>query len=86
MPTNAPRKFDLVGLADIPPMLGIARQTARQWRSRGILPEEQAVVSGTPAWERSTIIDWALETRRIDRGRATELRAAARAEQVAVDA
>ncbi len=67
MPANRPRKFDLVGLTDIPPMLGIARQTARQWRQRGVLPEPQAVVSGNPVWERRTIIDWALETRRADR-------------------
>ena len=68
------RKFDLVGLADIPPLLGIAQQTARQWRQRGLLPEEQAVVSGTPAWERTTIIDWALESGRIDEAVAKSLR------------
>lgn len=83
MPPKPPRTFDLVGLADIPPMLGIAQQTARQWRRRGILPEEQATVSGTPAWERRTIIEWALATHRIDRSRVRELRAAAR---VGVDA
>ena len=86
MPTHAPRKFDLVGLTDIPPMLGIARQTARQWRTRGVLPDAQAVVSGAPVWERRTIIDWALETRRIDRTRASELRAEARAVEVGADA
>ena len=78
MPPRPPRTFDLVGLTDIPDLLGIARQTARQWRTRGVLPEPQAVVSGSPVWERRTIIDWALETRRIDRTRASELRSAAR--------
>ncbi len=78
MPSDRPRTFDLVGLTDIPELLGIARQTARQWRTRGVLPEPQAVVSGSPAWERRTIIDWALETRRIDRNRASQLRAASR--------
>ncbi len=78
MPPNRPRTFDLVGLTDLPELLGIARQTARQWRTRGVLPEPQAVVSGSPVWERRTIIDWALETRRIDRSRASQLRAASR--------
>ena len=79
MPPNPPRKLDLVGLPDIPQMLGTARQTARQWRTRGVLPEPQALVSGAPVWERRTIIDWALATHRIDRRRASELRAASRA-------
>ena len=79
MPQHRARTFDLVGLTDLPDLLGIARQTARQWRTRGVLPEPQAVVSGSPVWERRTIIDWALETRRIDRSRARELRSAARA-------
>ena len=79
MPPRTPRTFDFVGLTDIPPMLGIARQTARQWRSRGVLPDPQAVVSGAPVWERRTIIDWALATRRIDRRRAQDLHAEARA-------
>lgn len=78
MPSDRPRTFDLVGLTDIPELLGIARQTARQWRTRGALPEPQAVVSGSPVWERRTIIDWALETRRIDRNRASQLRVASR--------
>ena len=78
MPPNRPRTFDLVGLTDIPELLGIARQTARQWRTRGVLPEPQAVVSSSPVWERRTIIDWALDTRRIDRNRASQLRAASR--------
>ncbi len=78
MPSDRPRTFDLVGLTDIPELLGIARQTARQWRTRGVLPEPQAVVSSSPVWERRTIIDWALDTRRIDRNRASQLRAASR--------
>lgn len=82
MPKDPPHKFDLVGLADIPPTLGTAAQTARHCRSRGGLPQEQARVSGMPAWERTTVIDWALETRRIDRRRAAELRATSTAPRV----
>ncbi len=78
MPPNRPRTYDLVGLTDLPELLGIARQTARQWRTRGVPPEPQAVVSGSPVWERRTIIDWALETRRVDCTRARQLRAASR--------
>jgi hypothetical protein len=55
------------------PAAGGQVTTGRQCRQRGVLPEEQAVVSEVPAWERSMIIAWALRTGRIDQHRGDRL-------------
>lgn len=56
---------DPVGLSDIADRLGVARQTAKQWRLRGLLPEPSWTVSGSPAWDWPSVADWARNTGRL---------------------
>lgn len=56
---------DPVGLAEIAERLGVAGQTARNWRTRGLLPEPSWTVSGAPAWPWSEIRAWAKRTDRL---------------------
>ena len=59
-----PSQLDLVGLLEIADRLGVAHQTVRQWRRRGLLPAPSWVVSGVPIWEWTTIRTWAQTTGR----------------------
>lgn len=54
-----------VGLLEIAERLGVRAQTARNWRTRGVLPAPAWVVSGMPAWEWTTIEEWARSTGRL---------------------
>lgn len=53
-----------VGLKEINKMFGAAGHTAYQWRSRGVLPVEDAPLSGNPAWRLPTIYQFAEDTNR----------------------
>lgn len=57
-----------VGLAEIAERLGIKRDTADHWRTRGLLPEPSWTVGGRPCWPWSVIEAWARETGRLNRG------------------
>lgn len=62
--------LDIVGLRDIADMLGVDGRTPNIWRYRGILPPEDAIISGTiPVWRRETITAWANATGRMPRAR-----------------
>jgi hypothetical protein len=52
---------DLEGVAD---RLGVKHQTARQWRTRGVLPEPDFPLA-SPTWMWSTIRAWAIESGRL---------------------
>lgn len=54
-----------VGLTEIAEMLGVEAQTARNWRTRGVLPEPDWTVGGRPVWELRTIERWARQTGRM---------------------
>ena len=56
---------DPVGLSEIADRLGVARQTAKQWRLRGVLPEPKWTVSGSPAWDWVDVQRWARKTGRL---------------------
>jgi predicted site-specific integrase-resolvase len=58
-------QLELVGLVEIAERCGVARQTARQWRHRGLLPEPGWMVSGAPIWEWRTIEEWARSSGRV---------------------
>ena len=45
--------------------LGVKQQTAAAWRYRGLLPLEEGIVSGVPAWTWATIDNWARVTGRL---------------------
>jgi hypothetical protein len=57
---------DIVGIKEIAERLGRKPQTAALWRHRGILPPEEGIVSGAPAWHWRTIAGWAVATGRVD--------------------
>ncbi len=56
---------DPVGAADIAARLGVRAETAATWRHRGLLPEPDWTVSGSPVWDWSQIAEWAAETDRM---------------------
>lgn len=52
-----------VGLSDLPAILGVAAQTPRRWRERGILSDDGELppdghIGGSPWWWRSRIVAW----------------------------
>ena len=49
---------DLLGLRDIARLLGVAQGTPQRWRTRGLLPDPEAVVAGRPVWRRGAILAW----------------------------
>ena len=55
----------LVGVGDIAERLAVPRQTADNWRLRGVLPAPDWVISGRPVWEWTTIEQWADDTGRL---------------------
>lgn len=56
---------DPVGLSEIADRLGVARQTAKQWKLRGLLPEPKWTVGGRPVWDWPAIERWARKTGRL---------------------
>lgn len=57
--------LDVVGLGEIAELLDVKQATAWVWRTRGDLPEPDAVVSKTPIWRRERILEWARVTGRL---------------------
>ena len=57
-------RLPLVGLREINRMFGLAGNTSYQWRSRGVLPKEDAPISGNPMWKIPTIYKFAEDTKR----------------------
>lgn len=54
----------LVSYEEIATLLNVKKATVWRWRSTGVLPEPDGVISGQPLWQRERIIAWALETNR----------------------
>lgn len=67
MPVMPPNNCDPVGSSDIAERLGVAEQTVKTWKLRGVLPPPRWTVSGRPCWNWADIAKWASET-----GRATK--------------
>lgn len=57
---------DLVGPVEIAKLLGVQLATVYRWRTRNVLPDPQWTISGSPIWERTDILQWAMETNRWD--------------------
>lgn len=64
--TAAAAVGDPLGPKELAEFLGVKRATVQQWRFRQVLPAEDYRINGGPAWERQTIIEWAIETGRLD--------------------
>ncbi len=58
--------LDPVGLTEIADRLDVGRQTAQNWRTRGVLPEPRWNPSAGPLWDwLLDIVPWARETGRL---------------------
>jgi hypothetical protein len=55
---------EIVGEKEVAGMLAVQENTVHQWRARGNLPQPDGFVSGNPAWNWSTIQNWADATGR----------------------
>lgn len=60
-------KADPMGPKEVADFLAVKRATVQQWLFRKVLPNRDFTVSGFPAWEKETIVRWALETGRMER-------------------
>lgn len=57
---------DPVGLADLAKRLGVQRQTAKDWKQRGLLPAPRWYASDAPLWDWDADIEpWARKTGRL---------------------
>lgn len=54
-----------VGLVEIAERLGVRKETAHVWRTRGVMPEPTWTVGGRPAWNWPDVEAWARETGRL---------------------
>lgn len=55
-----------VGRVEIAKLLDVDDRTPHAWMARGLLPRPDfEKVNGSPAWRRSTIVAWAVHTRRL---------------------
>lgn len=54
-----------VGATEVAEALGVQYDTVMKWRARGVMPAADWVVGGRPAWEWSTIAQWARDTGRL---------------------
>lgn len=54
----------LVGPHEVAALLGVKVATVHMWRSRGVMPEPDYVLSRVPIWRESVIRKWAKETGR----------------------
>ncbi len=61
----AERISEPVGTREIAAMLEVFPGTVEKWRARHIFPEPDGMVSGTPWWDRGTVIKWAAATDRL---------------------
>ena len=59
-----PEPSELLGLSEIALRLGVSHSTPNKWRARGILPDPDVTVSGTPIWYSETIDAWRVATGR----------------------
>ena len=53
-----------IGAQEIAALLHVERATVDQWRIRLIFPDRDWTVGGRPAWNTSTVIEWAERTNR----------------------
>lgn len=56
---------EIVGYRGMAQMLGVGKRAPAVWRQRGQLPPpDYPEINGAPAWNRWTVIQWAVETDR----------------------
>lgn len=63
MPSQADEPL---GQPELATLLGVSRDTVRQWRYRNLMPEpDWPAVNLHPAWRRGTIVAWAIQGSRL---------------------
>lgn len=56
----------VLGRIEIANLLKVDTRTPSAWTARGLMPPpDHAAVNGNPAWDRTTIINWAAKTGRL---------------------
>lgn len=61
---NTPRT--VLGRIEIAKLLEVDTRTPHAWLARGLMPPpDHECVNGGPAWDRSTILAWAVKTGRL---------------------
>lgn len=56
-----------LGTSEIAQLLEVSRRTVETWRHRGIFPEPDLTVSGSPLWWKESVEEWARATGRLTR-------------------
>lgn len=54
--------IDIMGPQEVAELLGVKAVTVRTWRSKGMMPDPDMIVSRVPIWTSGTIIRWAVQT------------------------
>lgn len=71
------RKCEPMGAQEVADYLGVKRGTVHQWQHRKVFPAaDWDSVNGAPAWNKATVIGWAVATGRSDLIPAEDLAAA----------
>lgn len=59
----------VLGRLEIAQLLEVDSRTPHMWMSRKLLPDpDHPSVNGSPAWDRDTVIEWAIKTGRCPEG------------------
>lgn len=57
---------DPLGPKEVAEFLEVKRATVQQWTFRNVLPDGDYTINNMPAWERRTIVEWAVDTGRLE--------------------
>jgi hypothetical protein len=57
--------IEILGTDEVAELLGVENQTVRLWKSKGIMPNPDWVISRVPIWTAGTIVRWAVKTGRL---------------------
>lgn len=57
--------LDIMGPQEVADFVGVKEQTVRSWRTKGLLPEPDRMISRVPIWSAGRIIRWAVTTGRV---------------------
>ena len=56
---------ELIDTGEVAELFGVKVTTVHQWRRRGVMLGPARLFSGMPAWDRSAVLRWAVETKRL---------------------
>lgn len=62
----------VLGRGEVAKLLEVDTRTPHAWFSRGLMPAPDHTVNNGPAWDRATIVAWAVRTGRLPESLAAE--------------